>query len=478
MIDCWAARCALANPFQNILRLSVGDFLAKTLNFLAFVYLARRLGVEIFGVLEFANGLLTYFLLLADAGVEIWATREASRAVDLRGLAGRVLPLRFSIAALAFGALLAILAWLPDYVGLKPLLVLFGLTLFAQAVSLKWLFMGQQKMTRVAAGLVVSQMVFAATVFGFVRDAGQLLRVGVFKLAADAALALFFALRFAREHGGLRLPLTLRGARAMLRPALTIGAANAMGLLNFNFDSILLGFLKGPVLVGLYTAAYRPVTIALALPVTYFQGLFPALSQLFAEDREAFLHLARRSLRLCAIFAVPVGVGGVMLAEPVILFIFGSNYADSAVPLRILVWSAVFVVIRGSYRHALNAAGLQNLDLRAAVSSSVVNVGLNIALIPKFGMVGAACATVLGDFVWFAMAGWYFTRRVRSLHLFSLLGRPVLAAALMGALLGLTPGIPWILRAILSGVFYFAVLLALGEPEVRARFARHFGRRD
>jgi len=87
-------KASSVSPFRNILRLSVGDFLAKTLNFLAFVYLARVLGVASYGVLEFASSILTYFLLLADGGLELWATREAAEGRDLRELAARVVPLR------------------------------------------------------------------------------------------------------------------------------------------------------------------------------------------------------------------------------------------------------------------------------------------------------------------------------------------------------------------------------------------------
>ena len=134
------------NPFRNILRLSVGDFVAKTLYFLAFVYLARVLGVANYGVLEFALSILSYLLLLADGGLELWATREAARGTDMRQLVARIVPLRFLLATGAFGMLLVLLPVFPDYPALQTILVLFGLTLLAQAANLKWVFMGREQM--------------------------------------------------------------------------------------------------------------------------------------------------------------------------------------------------------------------------------------------------------------------------------------------------------------------------------------------
>jgi O-antigen/teichoic acid export membrane protein len=238
MVDLSGLRGAsLTNPFRNILKLAAGDFLAKTLYFFSFVYLARVLGVNTYGVLEFASSLLTYLLLLADAGLEIWGTREAAQTSDIRRLIGRVMPLRFLTAGIAFAILLGML---PPYPYLRTVLVLFGLSLFAQAASLKWVLMGQEKMARVAGGLVLAQLVFAGSVFALVRDPAHVVWVPVMKFASDAVLAVYFARQFARMHGGLRLPLTFQGAWGTMRPVLTMGATNAMGLLNYNFDAVLL----------------------------------------------------------------------------------------------------------------------------------------------------------------------------------------------------------------------------------------------
>jgi O-antigen/teichoic acid export membrane protein len=466
-------------PFRNIARLATGDFLAKTLTFLAFIYVARVLGVELFGVVEFAGSLLTWFLLAGDAGLEMWATREAARSNDLRALIGRVVPLRLILATLSFAVLLGILPLLKvEPEAMRPLLqivlLFFGLSVFLQAVTLKWVFLGQEKMTRVGFGLVAGQIVFAVGVFALVRTQQDALWVPILRLASDAATAAYFAASFAREHGGLRPLFTLRGSGAILRPALTLGASQALALLNYNFDAVLLGFLRGVRDVGFYNAAYRPVTVALAVPLTYFQGLFPALARTWGEGPQALRALAERSLRLCAMVAVPLGVGGTMLAEPVIALLFGPQYAESAMPLKLLIWSAALVILRGSYRHSLNAAGLQNLDLRCALVSCGLNVALNIALIPRYGMVGAAGATVFADLVWFALAAAYFNRGIAALSPLAPLARPALAGVAMAAVLWLGEPLQWMLRGGAAVAVYFIALLALGEPEIRRALAsRH-----
>jgi len=460
------------NPFRNILRLSVGDFVAKTLYFLAFVYLARVLGVANYGVLEFALSILSYLLLLADGGLELWATREAARGTDMRQLVARIVPLRFLLATGAFGMLLVLLPVFPDYPALQTILVLFGLTLLAQAANLKWVFMGREQMARVAAGLVVAQIVFAVAVFGFVRGPAEVVWVPVLQLAGDLAMAVYFWRLFAAMHGG-RLAFTLRGAGSVLQPALTMGASQVLALMSYNFDSVLLGFFLGQMAVGWYNAAYKPVTVVLAMPFTYFLGLFPVLSRTYTESQEAFREIVVRSLRLMSVFAVPIGVGGTFLAEPIIGFLFGPAYANSVLPLQILAWSAVLVILRFTYRQALNAAGRQELDLRCASAAAGLNLGLNLLLMPRYGIIGAAVATLLSEVLWLTTALYYFYRYVTRLRLLPLLARPVAAAVAMGAFFLLTQPLFWVVRGFVGGLVYFGVLLLLGEVATFHMWANH-----
>jgi O-antigen/teichoic acid export membrane protein len=466
MVDLGATEFSLSHPFHNILRLSAGDFLAKTLNFLAFVYLARVLGVEGFGVLEFANALLMYFLLAADAGLDVWATREAAQAREVRELAGRVLPMKFLLAGAAFAVLLVLLPLLPNYPALRWVVVLYGLGLFAQAASLKWVFMAQEEMRRVGRGLVVAQVVFAAAVFAFIRGPAGLIWVPVLRLAGDLAMAVYFARLFLRAHGSLRIRFMLRGAWDVLRPAAALGTSQGLGLVNYNFDSILLGYLSGAVAVGWYNAAYRPVNVALALAVTFLSGLFPALARSHAEGRDAFVALVGRALRVVGIVAIPFGVGGTLLAAPIIGFLFGPEYGSAVAPLRILIWSAAVMMLGGPYRRALRAAHQQRLDLRCALVSAGLNVALNFLLIPRYGTVGAASATVVAEVAWSGMAWFYFARAITPLSPLPFFARPVAAGLAMAACLVLAQPLYWMVRGVLGLAVYFAALHLLGEREM------------
>ena len=346
-------------------------------------------------------------------------------------------------------------------------MILFGLTLFSQALNLKWVFMGQEKMTRVATGLILAQLLFVAPLFFLVRSPEAIIWVPVVRLVGDLAMVIYFAWLFTATHGPLRLSFTLRNAREVVRPALTLGASHGLGLMSYNLDSVLLWIFLGAAAVGFYGAAYKPVTMLLAMPITYFLGLFPALSRAYGESRETFREIVVRSLRLSSMFAVPLGVGGVFLAGPIINLLFGQAYANSVPALQILSWSAVLVILRGTYRQALNAAHKSRLDLRCAGTSVAVNIILNLLLIPRYGIVGAAIATVAAEALWLTMAAYHSHRYVTQVNLLPLLLPPLAAATVMGICLFLSQSLFWVVQALIGVLAYFCVLLLWGDSELR-----------
>lgn len=399
--------------------------------------------------------------MVADAGIESWATREAAKGKDIPSIATKIVPLRLTLAAAVFLVLILSIPLFPDYGGLSTLLTVFGLGCFTQALNLKWVFLGRQQMTAVSKGLVLMQLIFAILVFFLARTPDQFLWVPLYRIAGELLMVLYFWFLYRKSYGGFSWKFSIEHSREILRASVILGASLLLGLMSYNFDSVLLGFMIGPHAVGLYNAAYKPVTVALAMPVTYFIGLFPALSRAHEHSEEAFRAVVNRSFQLTAFFAVPVAVGGSFLAAPIMKFLFGEAYADSIPVLQVLIWSAALAVLRGTFKHGLVAAGKQNLDLRCAFSSALVNVVLNIAFIPVFGAVGAASATVIAELLWLLLSSHYFHRNVTSARLLPHMVQPLLAGIVMTAFLFATDSIHWIVRGSGATIIYVGLLYLL-----------------
>lgn len=125
------------------------------------------------------------------------------------------------------------------------------------------------------------------------------------------------------DHEWRALDKTQKILGEVRRPAMILGLSHSLALMSFNFDSILLGFMRGSESVGWYNAGYKPVLMALALPVTYFIGLYPTLSRTYEQRRHDFGGMLADSLRLMSVIALPLRVVGIFTAGPIFLALCG-----------------------------------------------------------------------------------------------------------------------------------------------------------
>jgi O-antigen/teichoic acid export membrane protein len=179
-------------------------------------------------------------------------------------------------------------------------------------------------------------------------------------------------------------------------------------------DTVILGLMRTDTEIGWYAASYSVYEGLTYAPSILAAVLTPRLSYLFNHDREAHRALLTRAVLVSLGLGVVLGGGAVLAAAPIITLLFGARYAPAAVPLQILAGGALFVFATW----ILHAAAIStNLDRRLLLTTIVglsANVLLNIALIPRYGINGAAWATVLAEALTVVLLLVQLERRLRS----------------------------------------------------------------
>ena len=162
-------------------------------------------------------------------------------------------------------------------------------------------------------------------------------------------------------------------------------------------DTVILGIVRSDVETGWYAAAYRVYEGLTYAPAVLSAVLTPRFSYLFVHDRPALRPQFVRALGVAAGLGLVLGAASLWLAGPIVALLFGESYAPSVVPLQVLSAGALFVFCTW----ILHAAAIAtNLDRRLLVTTAVglgSNVTLNLLLIPRWGIAGAAWATVLAE---------------------------------------------------------------------------------
>jgi len=407
--------------------LVAGDVTSKFLLLWASVRMAHVVGTSRFGDLAFALAFTSYFSLLVSQGLGNYGVQEVARNPErTREYAGNILALRLCASLLAAVILLVTIALLDKPPEVKILILLYGLLFFSSAFSLNWVFQGVEQMKFVAAAAVIAQILFASCILVFLRKPSQFALVPLFQFCGEALASLFLVIAYVRRFGSIRLIFDFTAWMRIWRESLPIGLSLGLGMVLYNFDIVLMGFMKPSEEVGQYSAAYRIINFFMALLTLYNINLYPAISR--CRDHPAVLcRISDRSMKYTILFTLPAAVGGMFVARPIMGLIFGQEFLDGAGALRILLWIVPILAGRAVYRATLLSHGLQRDFLWIALWAAAVNTGLNLALIPRFSYLGAATATLIGELLVFILVYRRVAQRVVPLAVAPHLMRPALA---------------------------------------------------
>lgn len=447
--------------------LGAGEIIARALSFATSIYLARILGAGMYGVVGFAMAVLLYFTRVADGGLDLVGMREIAHD---RREAERIVPSVFTFRLLASAALTLLLAggalaWLPHPDG--AVLALFGLTLVTIGASTRWVHLGLERSGPAAGARVVTDAATLLLVLALVRGPGDVLRVP----AAGVAGAALGAVLLAWWLGPDRERLIGRIDRAVLLPLLRrswpLVVAALLGLVVYNSDLIALRLIRGTTLAGYYAAAYVPISLPINLGLTYRMSLLPTLARLGSEPdgQRALYHTATAHVFAAGL---PIAIGGMLLAGPIMRVVFGSEY-DAAIPvLRLLVWVVPLALVRDIPIVALMARGREQRVLHLTAWAAALNIALNLALIPPFGMMGAAASTVATEAVRMVAALAAARQEGLALAAPSRFWRATVAGLAMAALLIWLGPVAWWAAIALGALAYALALLAVGGIRLRA----------
>jgi O-antigen/teichoic acid export membrane protein len=437
---------------RNSLLQVAAQALGKLAALALFLALVRALSREEVGRFTFALTYAGVFGLLTDWGANLWLTRVIARrpAETARWTRAAVLLRLFTFfAAGAAGLALARASHVPPETWPPLLILLLALLPDALGQTLNARLLGEERGGASAALLLLTDglrlLLVLLALHRFTFAAAPLVRVAAayFLATALAPAAGWWLFRLktapARPQAPRANPLV--DLRALARGALPLLAVGLLVRIYLRGDTLLLYYLRGDVAVAAYNAAYKLMETWLFLPAAFLGAVFPFLSRTHAGDASApaFRAACAQSVRLLAMLGLPLAAGTTLLAAPLVAWLYGPAYAESARYLQILIWAAALIFWNATLPAALNAAGHERASLRVVAAGLVFNLAGNALLIPRWGALGAALMTLLTEALSTALYFWLFRKFLFGLQFFAPLARPLLAAAGMSLALAAWP---------------------------------------
>lgn len=420
---------------KNIFWLTASQIGSRVFRVIIIVYAARILGAAEYGVFSYVLGFAGFFTIFADIGINSLLTRDIAGHPEQKNSYFST-SFWIKMVLLFFTALLIVFV-APHFSNIKEatfliplvaLMVIFdGIGEFVIAF-----LRGMEKMEWEA--LILSVENIALMVIGFILLAiSPTSKSLTFSYIISSGLATLLAIFIVKKQFFKIFRYFDKDlAYKIVKSALPIAFSAILGIFMLNVDVVMLGWWRTAAEIGYYSVGQRIVPILYILSSLFAGGIFPALSR-FAQrnEKEKEKNLNQKSMASLFLVAIPLMVGGIILAKPIIELIFGQAYLPGVSAFRVLLATLLWIYPITFLSYLVLAHNQQKKVAKYLAISSLGNVVFNAVLIPILGIVGAAVATFISQTI-YVFPMWKHMKKFSDFQTLRHLKKIIAAAIIMG----------------------------------------------
>lgn len=447
---------------HNFAILSAGQMISRILAFAVTIQMTRVLLPDEYGAIVFAMTVLAYVGITVDFGFDAWGPLEVARGITpIQTIVKTVVSLRLLMLIPTLVGLCVATYFMPLPDLTKTIILISGATMLPSALDLNWVFLGSKSMVPAIVSDCLCQALMAAGVLLFIRQPSDVIYVPILTLLTRAIAVSYLLVTYVRTYGMIRVGWEPDTVKKFVSGSLPLVGSAMVGRIIENFDILLLGLWVGSEATGLYGASFRIVWMLILITVAYYTALRPTLAQAYVQGFHTIEDLINRVMRVSSAIAVGAAVGGIMVSEPLVVFLYGKAYLPAVPALQILLALFGVHMISRTYRVLLISFNRQGNDLRIMSLAALLNVVLNVMVIKQYGMVGAALANLVCEVLILVLDYLSAQKFVGRVPLGRYLWKPAIAAGFMIPVIQFAHNMHLIIQIILGGGVYVALVLLL-----------------
>jgi O-antigen/teichoic acid export membrane protein len=379
--------------------LFLNGIVTNILSFFALLYIARYLGPEKYGMYTFAFAFIYFFSFIPDMGIHQILVREAAKEPEKAGKLignGTIMQICLSLVALFLAFVLINVINFPPSTKSALYIASLGL-LITGTGAYGIIYEAKLRMEYSLLFNLANRIVFL--VFIFLAIANNLeLNVFIFASVLATFIHNLLMILFAKKLVNVSFDVDLSLMKQLVKEAIPIAIASVFTVIYFRIDVLMLSFLRGNIEVGIYSAAYRLTEALVFLPTVITTSTFPLMSKYYKDSFDSFSFAYTRTFKYLFATGLLIAVLVTFASDKIIFLAYGLKYQSSAIALQILIWSTAIMFITTLISTTCVSSGNQQIVSKRALLAALLNVILNLILIPWIGYIGAAIATVLSTF--------------------------------------------------------------------------------
>lgn len=386
--------------FSDVIVMNLGSVVTRICQFVFIIAISRRFGAELFGYYGTANTASIFLMTFFSFGSGFYLTREVAFDKNISGgLFNGILKIRLILLAVGAAIFIPLIKYFPYTPELKLMLLIFFFIGAARGILQQFnqLFQAYKIFklqlffdVLIYSGLMIIGVVFLWSDYGIVELSYVLLFYYSIYLVLEAVYIHKKIIRFNFLDWNIIHLFTI------YKNALPFLFASLIGVIYYRIDIFMLGFFQSQTEVGIYVAPYNMYEAFLFIPVAFGTAIFPHIVPLLRLRHYHYLERLLSSLIYpLFLIMVPITILLMVFSSDLTELLFGSDYERSALVLVIIAGGLLFHSFNNIFGRILYSINQEKYQLKISAIAMVVNILLNLVLIPKYSILGASVSTII-----------------------------------------------------------------------------------
>lgn len=372
------------------------------IGFVTFPYIARVLGVEKIGIVNFVDNVINYFLLFATMGISILGVREiASVSDDIEKrskIFANLLGLSLVFSTVVIFILLLCISYIPQLHKYQLLLYVGVAKILFSTFLIEWFYTGMEDFHYVTIRSIIVKVIYVISIFCLIKDSNDYV---LYFVLTTGTIILNAIINMVYVHRFINFRFKDLFSVQYVKVNLALGIYLILNSMYSTFNVIFLGFVSNNAQVGYYTTAFKLYSIVLAFFSAYTAVMLPRMNILLAKnDQNVFNKLIEKSFSVIYTFSIPLIIFGMILASDIISVLAGEGFEESVAPMIIIMPAILAVGISQILAvQIVTPLKKDKVLLFASIAGAASGLILNIFLVPIFKSIGTSITLLCSEMV-------------------------------------------------------------------------------
>jgi O-antigen/teichoic acid export membrane protein len=451
--------------FKNMFWIFSSDMMSRSLKFLLIPVASRLLGPSGFGIFNYTLTLASVFFMISDLGLTNVMQRDYHQVKDKPKLLSSVIYIKIGLLCIVLLCSIVSYFFITDPL-VKTIYFVILIKLFLDEI--KQLFLNiaaiQSKM-EYQAGVMSAESIVTTSLGLYLLLTTKSLFYFSLTYLVGSTVGLVFILFFAKTLNITLIKVSLNDLKKLSKVAFPFLLTTVLGVILVTSDTLMIKWLIGSAAVGYYHVSLKLIGLV-GLSFSYVNKVVAPIMNSLHQDHSRLILLTKKGLSLTSLLAIPTVICGMYLSDNLISFLYGPSFIHASRTFQIMLLTLFLGSLLNYINHTLSILRYEVKNMYISSFSIFINICLNLYLIPKWGIEGAAIATLSAKCVDILFSYTYCYRTLRS-HLFDLIPLMKYVSISLGILF-ILPYYFLLFNSILfmipiGAILYFALLLLFKE---------------